>query len=142
MKYFVCLLCVFTFGNARALSPIVRIDLTKCHLLGSAEFSGVLVQRAGTTYVVTSSWAQMSAHLQEPRCERIWSERGELKVQPIVTDHLAGLALYQVLTSIEGLSEPSTELNSATLWTLASSGLVPAPGEIVIKHSRRHHLPL
>lgn len=141
MKYFICLLCIFTLRNTWALSPVVRIDLANCHLLGRSDFSGVLVQQAGLTYVVTSSWAQMSAQLQEPRCERVWSEQGELQVRPIVTDHLAGLALYQVLPSIESLSVPNAELNSAVLWTLKFNELVSTSGQIVIANSRRHHIP-
>jgi len=142
MKYFVFTLLSLLLSTASALSPVVRVDLSACHMPGAAVFSGVLLADQGKNFVVTSSWAQFSSQWQGPRCEKIWSEQGELSVRPVVTDHLAGLALYEVQSLVQGLTAPAGTADATQVWMLGGQGLVSFQGDIVITGSRRHHIPL
>lgn len=129
--------------SAKALlSPVVSVDLSACQLKGNSLFSGVLMEFQNQYYVVTSSWAQMSSQWNNTRCEKIWTEIDEIKIAPVVTDHLAGLALYKVLTPIQKLATPSADKSSAQIWTLPDKKLKQADGEIIINGSKRHYIPL
>jgi len=143
MNYFISfLLFLFILPASALLSPIVRVDLSRCGWQNKALFSGVLLEFQNQHYVVTSSWGQMSSRWTGDRCEKIWSEKGELKVRPIVTDHLAGLAMYAVQTPLEQLSKPVGSNQIVQIWTLNADKLKYFEGDIVVTGSRRHHLPL
>jgi len=143
IKVLFALLNFLLVAQAQALSPVVRVDLSHCQLQGASQFSGLLIHHGAKTYVVTSSWAQMSAATPGPRCEKVWSENGEVRITPIATDHVAGLALYEVLDGIGVLPSPSPEPENeaASIWILQGQGPRARDGAIVINGSRRHQLP-
>lgn len=136
------LLFLIVNSSATALSPLVRVDLSGCQLQGSSIFSGVLLQLQGNTYVVTSSWAQLTSKERRPLCEKIYTERAVLKTLPLVTDHLAGLSIYQVFDFHETLEAPVTPPDSAAIWTWNGLQIKKYDGDIAINGSRRHQLPL
>ncbi|WP_413291344.1 hypothetical protein [Bdellovibrio sp. HCB337] len=141
MKYSVFAFVSLLVFQASARSPVVKIDLSGCQWSTAANFSGTLLESQGRHYVVTSSWAQMSAQMPGPRCEKVFSTDGELAVRPVATDHLAGLALYEVLSSIQGLIAPQGDSQSIQVWQLSEHGLQSFSGDIVITGSRRHQIP-
>ncbi len=126
--------------SSQALSSAVRVDLSECGLIGASQFAGVLIQQEGQYYVVTSSWAQMSSTWPGARCEKVWTTQGRLAVEPVVTDHLSGLALYKVNASLP-LEVPTVAKNEASLLILKNGQPTTIPGEIVMLSSRRHFLP-
>lgn len=137
-SFFFFLLIFPIIGHA--VTPTVRVDLSDCLVAGESQFAGLLLEQDSQFYVVTSSWAQMSASTAGKRCEKVWTSQGEIAVEPVVTDHVNGLALYKVLSTLV-LENSFKKKNSADIFVLGTQGLETFSGQFVTTASRRHQIP-
>lgn len=143
MKRLFVLLFLFASLQAAAVLPVVQIDLSGCGLKGASKFSGLIVQSNNDFYVVSSSWAQMSSELKT-RCEKVFTAKKELEVQPVVVDHLYGLSLYHISNFKEKLDTDSgqaTQDDSVFIKVIDGQNVLNIGGQVLIASSSRTFIP-